>query len=507
MWGWLRITQKIEEAAGIRGGCNCLRHRRPGFVFDHGRFASGRRCCRAASREGIFDAGRRDLGRGVSRDRLVGGRACTLSRFPKGLLTFRQRRRRGRALGRRPVTERQPTVQRRLDFARRLKSVGRVFGHEPLANRHQGAGGIRSKFQNAARRLSGVRRVAVFVRALREWALPCKQEVHDATQRIQVTAGVGSPLAEVLLRREIVGESRGFTVDHHLVGRFRIDQPMYAQVQEFHIVLAVDHAVAGPYITVEHVPLMGIGQTGRGLTEISRHLLAGEGSLGVHQLLQVAAGDILHDQEIPLVLTVDVIDMDDVAMVQAGQILGVLQKLLQHVGVGICIVARQCLDDHLPAQLHMFRNEHTTRAIHVDLVQEFVLPERQGEPSQQQLLDLPPAQHVVFEQLARDRLGIRLGAVAVAQLAGALAGQQPTFFDRFPELTRRGDNHWLTHAWIDSRPVGHRANELDALGPDSRTGNHLWQARIANPDDFCSDMGRDIPHAVEDGTSSFNRTP
>src|SRR5919112_3914015 len=173
----------------------------------------------------------------------------------------------------------------------RIGALGRLLGEatedqslEPLAD-------LRSPLPGRCGNLQYVL-VCDLYGVAREGLFPDRRVVEGGTERVDVALG-GYPLSPQLLwggvsRRPEVGAGA-------LVARRPVEGAGYAEVRKFGTPPLIEQNVVRLYVAVDNAPLVSMGEPRSDVDPDPQEHLLGEGTMPIHQVLEVATGNVLHD--------------------------------------------------------------------------------------------------------------------------------------------------------------------------------------------------------------------
>src|SRR5918998_466021 len=152
----------------------------------------------------------------------------------------------------------------------------------------------------------------------REGRLACRRLVEGGPQGVDVALGRDLVALELLGR----GVQGGAEVGAGSGRLGRVQGAGYAEVRDLRPSLVVEQDVVGFYVAVDDAAAVGVGEARADLLADPGELRVGQGTARVDKLLQVAAGEVLHDDvgdlravEVPLPR---VVDLDDVRVGEPG---------------------------------------------------------------------------------------------------------------------------------------------------------------------------------------------
>ena len=123
-----------------------------------------------------------------------------------------------------------------------------------------------------------------------------------------------------------------------------------AEIHQLHAALARDHDVRGLDVAVDDAAVVHVIEGARDLHRDDRGDVVGQAAAALEQVIQVDAADVLHHDEERAPLAMEVVDMDDVFVLEAGQGAGLALEaggqLLVRADRGL-----ERLDGHHPVEL------------------------------------------------------------------------------------------------------------------------------------------------------------
>ncbi len=128
--------------------------------------------------------------------------------------------------------------------------------------------------------------------------------------------------------------------------------------------------------------------------------------MSIDKTLQRFAFHVLQHQVVLSTGTVDVKDVDHIAVIDGGQMAGFVKKLIERI-LRLQSFSIDDLDDHSAFHLFVFRQERGTRFAGTQLVQQLVLAQIGGQLAGQDLQGLPAGKKALVGQTFSDRSSVR----------------------------------------------------------------------------------------------------
>jgi hypothetical protein len=225
----------------------------------------------------------------------------------------------------------------------------------------------------------------------------------------------------------------------------RVVDPRQPHVQDFHQAFVVEQQIRGLDVAVDHPLLMGMGQALGGLQDAVDGLPDRQRAFPLHDLLQIVAANVFHDQVMHIAGLPGITGLHDIAMVQGrGHF-----HFLKEPGNGLIIIHGLRVED---LEGHNFfhqavpRPEHHAHPAAADVILNDVVV-ADDQPLRMPLIDrlgLIGGELLAFDQLIPQRAGIfgpALGVQAVTQRAQGMNGEQTALLKILHKLINRCHRH------------------------------------------------------------------
>jgi hypothetical protein len=176
-----------------------------------------------------------------------------------------------------------------------------------------------------------------------------------------------------------------------------------------------EQQVQGFDVAVDQAALEGVLQAQGGLPDEVAGRLDRQGALSPHQLFQVGARGVFHDEEVGVAHLIGFVGADDVGMRQASGRLDLAPEAAHGVGAGQPLLADD-LDGHHPPQFLVAGLEDLAHAAGAQPCEEDIRPQHQVlAAALEQLVDLVGGEPIAVDQLLGQ--GARLGKVGLTGAA------------------------------------------------------------------------------------------
>ena len=215
------------------------------------------------------------------------------------------------------------------DLGHRPRAVLRAFGQHQSVHRVERLRDLRPRGPQGRGRLVAVGEQPPEDRVAAERRPADQQGVQGAAQPIDVGAVVGGPRVLRLLGGHVVGGAHehpgmrepGVVAGAGARGRRRrlVEHAGQAEVEDADDPPGVDHEVARLDVPVDDPPRMGRVEPAGGLGQEVEGLADRQGADVLEELLQVAAAEVFHDQEVDAAVLVGVDHADEVGVVHQGR--------------------------------------------------------------------------------------------------------------------------------------------------------------------------------------------
>lgn len=303
----------------------------------------------------------------------------------------------------------EPFAQSLRHLVHRLKPIGGIAGHHlPQQNQQSltAFGFAEFRTDHGGRfRLSGLMpQQSLSERAVAERRVSGQPIVDRTAEAVDVGPAIDLMAVQSLFGRQIVRRAQHlFVVQHRQRILFRdFLKPGQPQIEHFDDTTAIDQQIAGLHIAMHQSAVMRMGQPQRGLTEVFRRVFETERPVFADDVLNAAAVDVLHDQEVNLAVAlhflIDIVRADNIGVIERSDGLRFSMKTRQIRRIPDPLDG-QHLDRAASPHQHMLGQINGTHAAFAEQRQQAVLAEREAfVPSLQQLVGLPARQLLLFHQ-------------------------------------------------------------------------------------------------------------